>query len=251
MGVLGKIVGGVAGFMIGGPIGALIGAFAGHRLLDRSTGGKGGESGLPDQAVFAAGVIALAAKLAKADGVVRETEIRVLHTVFPPGEVDQASVAALYNEAKQSAEGFEEYAEQLYTVFRRRPAVLVQVLEILFAVALADGKLNAQEEAFLHRVAAIFRFPPQLVEMVRKRHEFAGTNAGRDVPTEADNLTILGLTPEATNAEIKTRYRQLVRENHPDRLVAQGMAEDFVARATERLKDINAAYDRLSTQRGL
>ena len=255
MGVLGKIVGGVAGFMIGGPIGALIGVFAGHNLLDKSPGagrtlGEDGESDrLPDQAVFAAGVIALAAKLAKADGVVRETEIRVLRTVFPPGEVDQASVAALYNEAKQTSEGFEEYAEQLYAVFRRRPAVLVQVLEILFAVALADGDLNRAEEAFLNRVAAIFRFPPQLVEMVRKRHEFSGARAGAHEPTEEDNLAILGLGPDTTNEEIKRKYRELVRENHPDRLVAQGMAEEFVNQATERLKAINAAYDRLSSQR--
>ena len=257
MGVLGKIVGGVAGFMIGGPIGALIGVFAGHKLLDRTSGAAGflesgeGENRLPDQAVFAAGVIALAAKLAKADGVVRKDEIRVLRTVFPPGEVDQASVAALYNEAKQTSEGFEEYAEQLYAVFRRRPAVLVQVLEILFAVALADGELNHAEEAFLNRVAGIFRFPPQLVEMVRKRHQFSGARAGAHEPTEADNLAILGLKPDATDDEIKRRYRELVRENHPDRLVAQGMAEEFVAQATERLKAINAAYDRLSAQREL
>ena len=257
MGVLGKIVGGVAGFMIGGPIGALIGVFAGHKLVDRTSSGTGflgheeDSSRLPDQAVFAAGVIALAAKLAKADGVVREDEIRVLRTVFPPGEVDQASVAAVYNEAKKTADGFEEYAQQLYAVFRRRPAVLVQVLEILFAVALADGDLNPAEEAFLNRVAGIFRFPPQLVEMVRKRHEFSGARAGRVEPTEADNLAILGLGSGVTNDEIKKRYRELVRENHPDRLVAQGMAEEFVAQATERLKAINAAYDRLSAQRGL
>ena len=256
MGVFGKIVGGVAGFMIGGPIGALIGAFAGHKLLDKSSeGGLLGHdedsSRLPDQAVFAAGVIALAAKLAKADGVVQKDEIRVLYTVFPPGEVDQASVAALYNEAKQTSEGFEEYAEQLYAVFRRRPAVLVQVLEILFAVALADGELNPAEEVFLSRVAAIFRFPPQLVEMVRKRHQFSGARAGSREPTEADNLAILGLGPNATNEEAKKRYRQLVLENHPDRLVAQGMAEEFVSQATERLKAINTAYDRLSSQRGL
>ena len=139
----------------------------------------------------------------------QKDEIRVLYTVFPPGEVDQASVAALYNEAKQTSEGFEEYAEQLYAVFRRRPAVLVQVLEILFAVALADGELNPAEEVFLSRVAAIFRFPPQLVEMVRKRHQFSGARAGSREPTEADNLAILGLGPNATNEEAKKRYRQI------------------------------------------
>ncbi len=262
MGVLGKIVGGVAGFMIGGPVGALIGAFAGHKLVDKSVqrardsgagrieGGAASPSLASDQVVFAVGVVALAAKLAKADGVVGKDEVRVLRAVFPPGEIDQESVARIYNEAKRTPDGYEEYAEQLFSTFRWRPTVLVQVLDILFTVAMVDGALKPPEEAFLRNVAGIFRFPPQIFDTVRKRHEFAGARAGAREPSEADNLAILGLGPDASDDEIRRRYRELVRENHPDRLVAQGMAEEFVAQATERLKSINAAYDRLAGQRG-
>ena len=253
MSIFGKIVGGLAGFAIGGPIGALIGVVAGHGFDTSRASAKRSRKqlGVEDaRTVFAVGVIALGAKLAKADGVVERQEVRVIRSLFPESAADNPEIARIYNEAKNSSEGFEEYARQIALVFARQPNVLVQVLDILWAVALADGSLHPAEERFLREVARIFGLPDLVVRMVRARYE-SESASGREKDTEEQDLSILGLTPGASNEEIRKKYRKLVRENHPDRLVAQGMAEEYVARASDRLAAINATYDRLEKRRGL
>jgi len=263
---LGKLLGGGIGYLFGGFWGAVIGVIAGHFLRDRwmakaqarvMPGGVGSwprqsprPSGVSDdQTIFLVGLVGLAAKMAKVDGVVRRDEVQVLKAFLLESDVDQKKVAEVYNEAKRSHEGWEEYAEQLQARFSLRPAVLLQVLGLLYAVGAVDGKLSAREERFLLGVCDAFRVPRWMFERLRRQHDAARAEVRGQKPTEADDLAVLGLGAHASADEIKRRYRSLVRENHPDRLVAQGMPSEFVAQATERLKSVNAAYDRLRGRR--
>jgi DnaJ like chaperone protein len=70
-------------------------------------------------------------------------------------------------------------------------------------------------------------------------------------PAQVDHYTVLGLTRSVSDAELKKAWRALVREHHPDRLVAQGLPQEFVDKAGRRLAAINAAYDRIAAERGL
>jgi DnaJ like chaperone protein len=62
---------------------------------------------------------------------------------------------------------------------------------------------------------------------------------------------VLGVLHDTEDAVIKSAYRKLVRENHPDTLIAQGMPEEFVEVANDKLATINAAYDKICAARGI
>jgi DnaJ like chaperone protein len=196
---------------------------------------------------FATAVIVLGAKLAKVDGVVTRDEVRAFKRVFRIDDGEVGDVARIYNQAKASAQGFEPYARQIAALFGHDPFLLEELLNGLFEVARADGELNPAEVDFLRRVAAIFGFDTAAFEMIRAR--FSAT--ARNLSGADDAYAVLGLTRTASDEEIKQTYRNLVREHHPDRLVAKGMPEEFVERANRTLAAINAAYDRIEKERNL
>jgi DnaJ like chaperone protein len=284
--IWGKILGGAAGLAIGGPIGAVIGAVAGHaydRYREEESRARLAPPGRhrdrnpwateppyeppPDRPAdpwaepppvfadptetrriaFATAVIVLGAKLAKVDGVVTRDEIQAFKRVFRIDDGEVGDVARIYNQAKTSARGFEPYARQIAALFGNDPVLLEELLVGLFEVARADGELNPAEVDFLRRVAAIFGFNIGAFEQVRAR--FSAT--ARNLSGADDAYAVLGLTRSASDDEIKQTYRNLVREHHPDRLVAKGMPEEFVERANKTLAAINAAYDRIEKERNL
>jgi DnaJ like chaperone protein len=196
---------------------------------------------------FATAVIVLGAKLAKVDGVVTRDEVRAFKRVFRIDDAEVGDVARIYNQAKTSAQGFEPYARQISALFGHDPFLLEELLTGLFEVARSDGELNPAEVDFLRRVAAIFGFDIGAFEMIRAR--FSAT--ARNLSGADDAYAVLGLTRSASDDEIKSTYRKLVREHHPDRLVAKGMPEEFVERANKTLAAINAAYDRIEKERNL
>ena len=207
---------------------------------------------------FATAVIALAAKLSKVDGVVTRDEIRAFKRIFVVDDEQVGGVARIYDEAKRTPHGFEAYARQVAGLFRNDPAVLEELLSGLFDVARADGRVNEAELRFLREVGRIFGFSDAAFEAIRARYEAAaggtaggGGGGGAGGGGGGDPYAVLGLTRGATVEEVKQTYRELVREHHPDRLVAKGMPEEFVARASRKLAAINAAYDRIARERGI
>lgn len=190
----------------------------------------------PEKSVaFTIGMIGLGAKMAKADGVVTEDEIRAFKQVFriPDGEL--AAVARVFNLAKQDVAGYETYARQIAKLFEARHEVLEDVLDGLFHIAKADNAYHPGEHGFLARVAEIFGFSQADFARIRARH----------VEVPDDPFLILGLGPDAKPEEVRRRYRDLVREHHPDRHIAAGVPEEMIEIATRRLQKINEAYDRI------
>ncbi len=244
MSIWGKIGGGLAGFAIGGPIGALVGVLGGH-VLD-----KGIESTQDDRPVegpeasiaFTIGVIALSAKMAKADGQVTRSEVDEFKRIFrvPPGE--EKNVARIFDLARQDMAGYDAYAAQIARLFRGRPQVLEDLLGGLFRIAMADGIFHPGEDQFLQHVAQIFGF---------NEHDYARLKASHIGSDGGDPYLILGVDNRATDAEVKAAYRNLVRENHPDKLIAEGVPEEFIDIATDKLAKINDAYDRIAKARGM
>ncbi|HZQ39411.1 MAG TPA: TerB family tellurite resistance protein [Rhizomicrobium sp.] len=233
MSVWGKVSGAAAGLFVGGPIGALVGAVAGHFFLDRDS-----DPGV----TFTIAIIALAGKMAKADGVASEQEFEIFAKVFVMPPEEEANVRRIFNLARQDMAGFGHYAGQIASLFRGNPAVLEDVLDGLFEIAKADGVLHPCEARFLERVAEIFGFAPNEYRRIRASH-FA--------PELTDPYVILGLSYVADEEEIKQTYRRLVRENHPDSLIARGVPAEFIKLATDKLAAINTAYEKIRAERGL
>lgn len=252
MSIWGKVAGAAAGLAIGGPIGALLGAVAGHVLLDREgkrtvEPGQREERGEKrfrerDEVAFTIGVIALAAKLAKADGTVTHDEVSVFKRVFPVPREEEGNVGHLFNLAKQDVAGFDSYARQLAGLFRSRPGVLEDLLDSLFLIAKADDRLHPAELQYLRHVAEIFGFSDGEFERIRASH-FG--------PDREDPYVILGVERSISDDDLKKAYHKLVRENHPDSLIARGVPAEFVRLATEKLAAINGAYDIVKKQRGI
>jgi DnaJ like chaperone protein len=245
MSIWGKVIGGVAGFALGGPLGALIGAYAGHKM-DKARTGQGAAIGANDQqsrqVAFTMAVIVLSAKMAKADGVVSREEVAAFKEIFhiPADEMD--SVGKLFDEARKDASGFEPYAEQVAQMFSREPAVLEELIGGLFHIALADGVIHPAEMEFLAKVSIIFGFSETDFERLR---------ASYDKPETSSPYKVLGVSHDASDDEIKKAYRKLLVVNHPDKLMAQGLPQEFIDLANEKMAAINAAYDAVKKQRSM
>lgn len=189
----------------------------------------------PERTVaFTIGVIALGAKLAKADGTVTRDEVAMFRAVFtiPPG--DEKSAAHVFNLARQDVAGFDSYARKIAALFPPRDPVLRDLLEGLFHVALADGELHPAEESFLRHVAEIFGLGEPCFRAMYARF----------VPGAApDPFDLLELPPEATLEEARAAFRRMVRETHPDALRARGVPDEAVQMAEDRLKALNGAWE--------
>lgn len=242
------LLGGTAGLMLGGPLGALLGGLAGHAWGRMTDGPKDPDKpSITDsakQVAFTLGVIVLAAKMAKADGQVTRDEVNAFKRMFhvPPDQM--AEVGRIFDEAKQEAEGFEPYAKQIAFLFRDKPQMLEEVMGGLFHIALADGVLHPTELQFLQSVAQIFGLSE--TDFNRIKSTFGGPEAAAE-----DAYTVLGVTRDMSDDDVKAAYRKLTRENHPDQLMAQGLPQEAIDLATEKMAAINAAYDRIQKERGI
>ena len=239
MSVWGKLAGAAAGLAVGGPIGALLGGVAGHYAIDRDQEVDGPAE---NQVAFTVGVIALGAKMAKADGVVTMDEVNAFKEVFKVPEGEMKNVARVFNLAKQDVSGYEAYAEQLATMFKGNRKLLEDVLEGLFHIAKADESLHPGEEEFLSQVAKRFGLTPTEFSYIKARHVVASKRNPYDV---------LGIAPTISNEDLKSQYRKLVADNHPDKLMARGVPKEFIAIATEKVATINEAYDEIAKERGI
>jgi len=241
MSIWGKVLGGVGGFAIGGPLGAIIGAVAGH-AVDRLREAQTQNTDATKSIAFTIGVVVLGAKMAKADGQVTPDEVDAFKKVFqvPPDEVK--NVARIFDQARKDSRGFEPYARQIAGMFQDNKSVLEELLYCLTFIARADGKLTGDEKGYLKQVSDILGLDQAAFERVTAISYEAD---------HADPYQVLGVPRTISDEELKTTYRTLVRENHPDRLVAEGMPEEFIQIANRKLAAINVAYDTVAAERGL
>ncbi len=189
----------------------------------------------PERSVaFAIAVIALGAKMAKADGHVTRDEVTAFREVFHIAAKDEAGAARVFNLARQDVAGFEDYATRIHAMFASQPETLTDLLEGLFHIAMADGFYHPNEDAFLEEVAHIFAISDRDFRALRARF----------VPDAApDPYTVLGVSPDMNLEAIRKAWRKLVRENHPDAMMARGVPEEAVRLAEKRMIDINRAWE--------
>lgn len=199
-------------------------------------------AGEPENDVaFTIGVIALSAKMAKADGVVSPLEVEAFKRIFQASPDEVANIERVFNLAKQDVAGYQAYADQIATLLKDRKKLLQDVLEGLLHVATADGVLHPKEDEYLADVATRFGFAPSEFRYFRARF----------VKDNCNPYDVLRLGPDARNDEIKAQHRKLVIDNHPDKLMGRGVPAEFVEIATRKLAAINAAYDVIAKERRL
>lgn len=208
----------------------------------KETLGFDGHARAPAQSriAFTIAVVALAAKMSKADGVSLPIEAQAFERQFKVPESERANLRRLYQLASQDVAGYESYAAQIARLLEDEPELKVSVLECLFHVASADGVLHPDEDRYLAHVAEIFGLSTCEFRCVRR-----GFVIDADSPYE-----VLNVAPTATDKEIKARYRELVKSHHPDALVSKGVPAEFLAGAERRLARITSAYEAILADRG-
>lgn len=226
-------------------IGELLGSFSRRtglagtllNVLDPDTWLPGGK-----EAAFTLALVALSAKMAVADGVVTNSEVRAFRAMVevPPGAEKQ--IERLFELAQQDVAGYQSYARKVRRFFADSPDTLEHVLDCLFFIAAADGMIHEDELVYLKSVSDIFGFDEERFEQIAAQHIVRGGGM--------DPYLVLGLSPSATAEEAKRVYLRLVREHHPDRLVAKGVPDEMRGAATARMAAINAAYDEIQKSAG-
>ena len=237
MSIWGKIIGGTAGFAIGGPIGGLLGALAGHAVDTYTEERKPDEQGR--EIAFTIALIALSAKMAKADGMVTHDEIIAFRLKVDIPQQDIENVGRLWDLARQTPDGFDGYARQIAGMFPKRSPVLDQMMELLFFIARADGDISENEHEYLGHVARILGF--DAAGFARLKLVYGDQ--------DANPFHILGVSIDDDDTAIRAAWINMVRDHHPDRLMAEGLPEEFIRAANERLASINKAYDEIKALR--
>ncbi len=196
-----------------------------------------GDPELRRRVAFSVAMIALSAKMAKADGIVTQDEVRAFQEIFQIPAKETRNVARLYDLAQGDVAGFEAYAQRMAGLCgsgHPNCGMLEDILDGLFHIAKADGAMHEREGTFLRRIAEIFKIDEAHYQRILARHLDLG---------DADPYTILGVDRGTPFDEVRKHYRKLVANNHPDRLIARGLPQEFIAIATTRLAAINAAYE--------
>jgi DnaJ like chaperone protein len=218
-----------AGLALGGPIGALVGA-AGAAAVEWGRGLV--DTPARRQVAFTIAAIALAAKMARADGYASAEEFATFQRLFKVPEAEAANAERFYRMAQASTAGFEAYADQAATILGRGAPVLEDLIEALLLIAVVDG-VHPEELAYLDEVAARFGFDAGRYARIKARHVAPGPD---------DPWVVLGVEPGAPLDVVKAAYRELVKVNHPDRHIAEGTPPEFIRVAEARMASINAAY---------
>ncbi len=193
----------------------------------------------PEKTVgFTIAVIALSAKMAKADGQVTRSEVRAFREIFHIPDKDEANAARVFNLARQDVVGFDIYAKKIKAMFGTRTGTLEDLLEGLFHIAVSDGNFHENEDRFLRHVSEIFGLSERSFRVIKARFVKG---------SPADPYDVLGISHGASKNEIRMAWRKLVSENHPDQLMARGVPKEAITLAHARMVAINQAWVELNS----
>lgn len=258
---IGKIIGGLIGLWLLGPLGAVLGALIGHQI-DTGGAASGADSALVRERFFPS-LFRVMGHVAKADGRVSEQEIAAARAMMVALRLtpEQTQLAmGFFSEGKQPQFDLDAAIGSVRPALRGHPELAQFFIEVQLQVALAGNGLGAVERARLARVAALLGISAtdfsRLETIMRWRADMTGGHGGSR-PEEgagqalARAYTLLELTPPVSDEQVVKAYRRQMSKHHPDKLQAQGLPESMLERAKERTQQIQAAYERIRSARGM
>ena len=250
MSVWGKIIGGTTGFALGGPIGALLGVMAGHGIdkakIKKTLNTTEYQGKEESEQIFATGVIALAAKLSKIDGTITKDEIATFKKIFEFPNSDISVISKLFNSAKDDVYDYQSYAHQLRNHFKEKK-VLKEILNALFAIAYADKVLHPNEERMLIDISKIFSIDKESYNRIKSI--YGNKRYASDTEKLKRYYDLLGVKETDSLEVIKTKYRDVIKNYHPDKIQGKGLPKDFIDFANKKLTDFNEAYNEIKKNR--
>jgi len=215
----------------------LLGSLIGGKISRARAGAAGnfGSFAQPQQ-IFALSLIVLSAKLSKADGQVSKEELVAVKDKLkiPENEID--NVGKIFNKAKEESAGYEPYAKQIAQIYKNNPNVLEEVINILFYIAEADGKVSESEVAMIKNIAVIFGI---------SQSQFEGIRESRKGSDKLNPYIVLGCSSNDDFKTIRKKYLQLSKEHHPDVLMSKGVPQEVIEESKKKMRAINSAFDQI------
>ena len=235
MAIWGSLIGGMIGLSLGGPFGMLLGSLIGGKI-SRARSSSGFKSFAQPQQIFALSLIVLSAKLSKADGQISKEELIAVKDKLkiPENEIDQ--VGKIFNKAKEESAGYEPYAQQIAQIYRGNINVLEEVINILFYIAEADGKVSNAELKMIEHISQIFG----LTEV-----QFNSIKESRKSSDKLNPYVVLESHPDDAIEIIRKRYLKLSKEHHPDLLMSKGVPQEVIDESKAKMRAINSAWDQV------
>jgi len=268
MGIFGKLLGGIFGFFIGGPLGAAIGILLGHQIDKGATQLEedvdwSRQDRASIQRVFFDTTFAVMGHLAKADGRVSEAEIQRARAIMQRlglSEAQRTAAIARFNAGKDGDFDLRDTLQNLRRVAPGRHDLLQLFLEIQIELLLSDGAVDAHEYQLLDRIATQLGFNEialqHLIALVQgegvfhQRQQHQRSQSATPAPDKLGAAyAVLGVSSGIGNSELKTAYRRLMAQHHPDKLIAQGLPQEMVTAATRRVQEIQEAYECIKKSR--
>ncbi|MBQ3289175.1 MAG: co-chaperone DjlA [Kiritimatiellae bacterium] len=260
MGWKGIAIGGWLGSLFGGPLGAIIGAALGHNIEKHASAGsrrrpRFGQTYSQSQRslIFCASAAAMLAKMAKADGRVTQAEIDSVEQAFRRLGFTAAArdyAIKVFRRAKDDSHTIGEYAREFAAAV---DSLEVRELfyEILWDIAGADGTFSPEELRILQHIPGALDIRPDWYAYFASQRLGGGGRGATARDPLADAYSVLGAKATDDAEALRRRYRDLAKKNHPDALRAQGLPEEMVGKATERMSRINAAWATIKEARGI
>lgn len=264
----GKVLGGILGYLVNGPVTALLGAALGHAVdsLGTTTVSRVNRhrrnSAYAAKAIYFSTTFSVMGHVCKADGHVTHDEIRIASQVMDRMELTRSQrerAIRMFNEGKSPAFPLETALRKLRNACLSQKNLLRMFLEIQITAAFADGNLSPVERRLLQHISerlGILRMEYEQIEgRVRIAMKIADKGeAGEQTYSEKsihDAYTMLGISNEASEREIKSAYRRLLSQHHPDKLVSKGLPDEMMKLATQKTYEIRQAYEIICAARGI
>lgn len=268
---LGKFLGFIFGLLVAGPMGAVIGVIVGH-YFDSSFSqlGMGGATKAAQKLFFEATFMFMGF-IAKSDGRVSEQEIQMARHVMARMQLTEQQKREsmhLFNQGKDGDFDFNSIVLQLRRELRS-PFMRRMFVDIQLQSAIADGHLAPQKKQILTQLCSGLGLSVELVDELERMfnassHFYQGQYSGQSQsnyhshraqqssrgPSLSEAYDLLGLQPSATKEQVKKAYRKSMSQNHPDKLVAQGLPEEMIKLATEKTQQIRAAFEQICAAKG-
>jgi DnaJ like chaperone protein len=256
---IGKAVGGVLGLAVGGPIGSALGVLLGHQfdlgVAQLSTGDGVFFGSDRIQQVFFETTFAVMGHIAKSDGRVSQSEIRAARRIMHGMNLSPAQVKTAidhFTAGKSAGYPVGEKLTQLNNHLSKRTDLVRAFVEIQMQALIAAGSIEMAKRGLLWQVArdlGMGRVELAQIEALVRAQQFRVQSGGKETISMGQAYRALGLGPDASDKEVKTAYRRLMNQHHPDKLVARGLPESMTSVAEEKTHEIRAAYERIKTQR--
>lgn len=268
----GKALGALIGGVTAGPVGALFGTFIGHLFDAQAESGFGGRpdndeddaiasqmASMGVQEAFFRATFQVMGHMAKADGFVSESEIRAARAIMAEFRLSEREVELaiqLFTQGKDKEFPLEATLRQLRRKLSDRPDVSSMFVQIQLQTALWSGSFAPAARQVMARVAASLGVSAYevvqmevLLRMQQSSRQPPETHAKVDKVAQA--YEVLGVTGDASDAEVTKAYRRLMNQNHPDKLVARGLPESMMKVAEEKTRQVRAAYEVLREARAM